>query len=145
MRTRPLNGTIDGQTCLIFTSQPMRYLGQTSFRLRGFFCLLLMLSLGTGCRHAPKADQKAPTKNARQVVETVISIRGKVALLNEKLRYVVLDLGTSRMPEDQQRLNVYHGTQKVAEIKVSGPSMNNTVTADIIAGQPSVGDEVRPD
>jgi hypothetical protein len=128
----------------------MRNLGQISSRLSGFLCLLLIASVTAGCRHAAKSDQKLSkktesTKNARQVVETVTTIRGKIALLNEKLRYVVLDLGTSRMPEDQQRLNVYHGSQKVAEIKVSGPSMNNTVTADIVAGQPSVGDEVRPD
>jgi len=73
----------------------------------------------------------------------VVPVNGRVAKVNAELRFVVIDYMNSRQPRYEQKLSVYRVGQKVGEIKVSGPYLNNTVAADIVAGEAKYGDEVR--
>ena len=60
-----------------------------------------------------------------------------------RLRYVILDFSLSRLPGIEQRFHVYREGQKVGEVKISGPSQNMNIAADIVAGEAKIGDDVR--
>lgn len=70
-------------------------------------------------------------------------VNGRIVGVREPLRFVIVDFTNSRMPQLDQRLNVYRLDQKVAEIKISGPYLGTTVAADVVAGQALEGDLVR--
>jgi hypothetical protein len=42
-----------------------------------------------------------------------------------------------------QRLNVYRGGLKVGELIVTGPQREDSIVADVTAGEARTGDEVR--
>jgi len=66
-----------------------------------------------------------------------------VASVNSRLKFVVLDFSLSPLPFLDQKLFVYRGEQKVAELKVTGPVRGSNVGADIVAGEAQQGDETR--
>lgn len=70
-------------------------------------------------------------------------IQGKVVALNAELKYVVVDFSLGRLPQPDQKLNVYRAGQKVGELRVSNQSILVNFAADIIAGEAKKGDEVR--
>ena len=70
-------------------------------------------------------------------------VSGRVVGVRDALRFVVVDFAYGRMPQLDQRLNVYRMDQKVAEVKISGPYRGTTVAADITLGDAMVGDQVR--
>ncbi len=70
---------------------------------------------------------------------------GRVASVNQELRFIVVDFSIGPAPDLGRRMNVYRAGQKVGEIKISGPSRNNNIAADLVAGEVRVGDEVRED
>lgn len=105
---------------------------------------------GSGAAASPRASLKpvappAPALPPPQFVDPFVHPAGRVAAVNAKLRFVVLDFGLSRLPEVEQRLNVYRQGQKIGEVKVSGPTINQNTVADILSGDVQVGDEVRAD
>jgi hypothetical protein len=73
----------------------------------------------------------------------ILPLTARIASVNEKLRFVVVDFTNSRQPQLDERLSVYRVGEKVAEIKISGPYRNTTVAADIMAGEVKYGDEVK--
>jgi hypothetical protein len=75
----------------------------------------------------------------------VLPLTARIASVNDKLRFVVVDFTNSRQPQIDERLSVYRVGEKVAEIKISGPYRNTTVAADIMAGEVKYGDEVKTD
>jgi hypothetical protein len=87
-------------------------------------------------------SQSTPT-NAPPPKFRILPMTGRIASVNEKLRYVVIDFSSSRRPVLEERLEVYRVGEKVAELKVSGPYRNMTVAADIVAGEVKYGDEVK--
>jgi hypothetical protein len=89
------------------------------------------------------AAQLTPT-NAPPPKARILPMTGRIASVNDKLRFVVVDFTNSRRPTIDERLEVYRVGAKVAEIKVSGPYRNTTVAADIVAGEVKYGDEVKP-
>lgn len=113
--------------------------------------ILILASVLTGCRSA--RPEGSPTPSNRTVEATLVTNRpsvrpvealnGRVIAVRESLRFVIVDFPNSRMPQLEQRLNVYRLDQKVAEVKISGPYFGTTVAADITAGQASEGDLVR--
>jgi hypothetical protein len=68
---------------------------------------------------------------------------GKVEMVNQNARYVVLSFPIGHLPAMEQRLNVYRSGLKVGEVKVSGPQIEDNVVADIVEGDSVPGDEVR--
>ena len=100
----------------------------------------------------PSSSQVTPQNapEVRQVASTnpppkfrILPMTGRIASVNEKLRFVVIDFTNSRRPTLEERLDVFRVGEKVAEIKVSGPYRNTTVAADIVAGEVKYGDEVK--
>ena len=90
----------------------------------------------------PPPQTPAQTQTAPPRVR-VLPLTARIASVNEKLRFVVVDFTNSRLPAIDEKLSVYRVGEKVAEIKVSGPYRNTTVAADIIAGEVKYGDEVK--
>ena len=111
---------------------------------------LVFAILLTGCASKQKLETAAPptrqvaTSVASEKPQTrVLAFSGRIASVNEKLRFVVVDFTNSRRPELEQRLSVYRLGQKVGEIKISGPYRNTTVAADLTAGEAKYGDDVK--
>ncbi|HEY1169994.1 MAG TPA: hypothetical protein VGH19_01375 [Verrucomicrobiae bacterium] len=94
---------------------------------------------------APPAE-KSTRKNkddGKPEIAPANAIAGKVVMVNDALRYVVVDFGFGRLPQPEQRLGVYRAGNKVAEIKISSQPRNSNYAADIITGTIAIGDEVR--
>jgi hypothetical protein len=87
----------------------------------------------------------APASPQKPAFRPVEGLGGRVSGVREDLRFIVIDYGSNKLPPLDQRLNVYRGDQKVAEIKVSGPYLGSTVVADILKGEAQFGDFVRPE
>jgi len=124
---------------------------------------LFALALSFGCASKPEGEQNpfvdksSSVKTADQPKEKsgkrdssdkpeVVSaneLSGKIVLVNDTLRYVVVDFGFGRLPQPDQRLGVYRAGKKVAEIKISSHSRNSNFAADIVTGKVTDGDEVK--
>lgn len=117
-------------------------------------------ALGAGCKSSPPASSdiparaasksggkssskntgKAQASEAAPINETI----GKIASVNPGLRFAVVDFSLGELPPEGQRMSIYREGQKVGELKISGPSRNKNIAADIVAGEARTGDEVRP-
>ncbi len=125
--------------------------------MRMAFVILLCGGFLLGCKHPRAAKQVQPAETgpvseassaSRQpspglAMAPAQPLAGKVVSVNERLRYVILDFSLSRLPEIEQRFHVYREGQKVGEVKISGPSQNMNIAADIVAGEAKAGDEAR--
>ena len=133
--------------------------------MRFTWVVLLAMVLSWGCASKPKAEEsqfanksdvssaaaapakeKTPRKPKDDGKPEVIpshDLAGKVVMVNDSLRYVVVDFGFGRLPQPEQRLGVYRGGNKVAEIKISTHSRQSHYAADIITGTVQAGDEVK--
>lgn len=129
------------------------------------FTLVALLAVGllSGCASKPKpeespfVDKTSEVKTSGQPKEKAVKqdkpgkpevatsndVIGKVVLVNDTLRYVVVDFGFGRLPQTEQRLGVYRGGNKIAEIKISTHSRNSNFAADIVSGTVQAGDEVK--
>jgi hypothetical protein len=91
----------------------------------------------------PKEKSKKSDKPDKPEVAPSNDVMGKVVMVNETLRYVVVDFGFGRLPQPEQRLGIYRAGNKVAEIKISSHSRNSNYAADIVTGTVKAGDEVK--
>jgi hypothetical protein len=93
------------------------------------------------------ADRSAPvsskSKTETPVVTLAEGITGKISSANEKLKFVVLTFPVGQMAKVDQRLNVFRAGLKVGELTVTGPQREDSIVADISAGEARAGDEVR--
>jgi hypothetical protein len=112
---------------------------------------MLLAGCATGptvaSRGSPSAQTAPPVTSGTSETSPRLDeqVQGKVVSVNTPLRFVVMDFAIRRMPVVDQRLNVYRQSQKVGEVKVTGPTLDTTSAGDIIAGEARVGDEVRED
>ena len=102
-------------------------------------------STGPASKGARPSPPSAASPTAQPTTTAVISRAGKVASVNQELRFVVLDFSVSSVPAEGRTLNVYRAGQKVAEVKVSGPVVGNNTAADILSGNVQAGDVVQED
>jgi hypothetical protein len=86
-------------------------------------------------------ETKAPSQ--KLIVTPENGLVGKVEMVNQNARYVVLSFPIGHLPAMEQRLSVYRRGLKVGEVKVSGPQIEDNVVADIVEGDSGPGDEVR--
>ncbi|MEO8425927.1 MAG: hypothetical protein ABI651_02325 [Verrucomicrobiota bacterium] len=86
---------------------------------------------------------KARAANQKSNLAPTLQLTGKVASVNSELRFVVLEFSVGDMPGINQRLGVYRASQKVGQVKVTGPQSDTNIVADIVEGEAHVGDEVR--
>ena len=117
--------------------------------LAATLCLATLLGCASrqpGTKDAPRGGASSQARTAsppKPVLVPINPLAGKVVLVNEPLRYVVLDFALGRPPVANQRLNVYRKGQKVGEVRISSQSRNNNFAADIMSGEARVGDEAR--
>lgn len=96
-----------------------------------------------GCTGSKEPDlPRAPVSH--QLVRPLESGAVQVLLVNERLRFVVLDYSLNSMPGFGQRLEVMRAGQKVGELKITGPANGVTTAADIVTGEVKAGDWARP-
>ena len=103
------------------------------------FCALA----ATGCAKKKGPGASAGASAGKAVVTPEKTVMGRVATLNAVGHFVVLNFPAGNMPAQDQRLLVYRRDVKVAEVKITGPQRAENVVADIVSGEPEVGDEVR--
>ena len=70
--------------------------------------------------------------------------RGKVALVDKKLQFVVIDFTYSRMPKDNLLFGVYRNGLKIGEVTTTAQTDDAFLVADINKGDIQMGDDVRP-
>lgn len=75
-------------------------------------------------------------------VRLMTSFETKIRLVNDNLRFIVLDYSYEPMPPLETRLTVYRNGERIGMVKVTGPVMNGSTVAIIVEGEPQVGDTV---
>jgi hypothetical protein len=63
--------------------------------------------------------------------------------VNAAGKFVVLSFPLGQMPAFDQALHLYRKGVKVAEVKVTGPKLDENIVADLAQGSAEVGDDVR--
>lgn len=105
--------------------------------------VVLLVAVVAGCATPKESANEKKAAAPKDTVRPVYPVGGRIALVNEKARFVIIDFTNSRPPELEQKLAIYRAGLKVADVKVSGPFRNTTVAADIMAGEVRYGDEVK--
>jgi hypothetical protein len=105
----------------------------------GFLCAVGFVA---GCAHpAPSGfrAQKPPSPSITPDRRPT----GRVALVNNQARFVVITFPPGAMPQSGLPMNVNHLGLKIGEVKITGPQTDNDTVADILSGEANVGDEVK--
>ena len=108
--------------------------------------LLVLTLLASGCRNLPPPEPVKPVVKPAPVrlVRPMDGQVGQVLTVNPRLRFVVLDYSLTGLPVLGDELDLWRGPSIVGRLKVSGPILNTTAVADIVSGEPQVGDLARP-
>jgi hypothetical protein len=106
--------------------------------MRNAIGLLCAVCLFAGCAH-PKPAAERPVPHVTPDLRAV----GRVALVNNEARFVVINFPPGAVPQAGQPLNVSHHGLKIGEVKITGPQRDNDTVADLITGEAYVGDEVK--
>jgi hypothetical protein len=109
--------------------------------MRNAIGVLCAVWLVAGCAHRPAGPQ--PAKPTAPLITPDLRPAGRVALVNNEARFVVVNFPPGAVPQPGQPMNVNHRGLKVGEIKITGPQRDNDTVADLISGDAYVGDEVR--
>ncbi len=112
--------------------------------------LLGIVALLTGsCRKDSRdgAGGKAPKTaavagEAAPRIFPVTNGNGTVVKVADELRFVILEFFLQSPPEPGQLLFLYRQGQKMARVRVTGPTYGQTTAADILEGNAQAGDEV---
>jgi hypothetical protein len=110
----------------------------------------------SGCAKDKPKDSPAPSRfgqvppaspGSSQPPKLIVtpddSLVGKVAMVNQSQRFVILNFPLGRLPLKEQHMNLYRRGLKVGEVKVTAMRHDDNVVADLIAGDSAVGDEAR--
>jgi len=108
--------------------------------MRNALGLLCAVCLLTGCFHprhhpAPPAPPPSVTPDLRPT--------GRVALVDNQARFVVINFPPGSVPPVGQQLSVIHLGLKSGEVRITGPQHDTDTVADLINGDASVGDLVK--
>lgn len=98
-----------------------------------------------GCSASSRAQMLMPAPDFPAVIRPLDGSVGSVVLVNERLRFVVLDYSFSTLPPTGSFLEVYRSSDRVGRVRLSRWSNPTTAAADILEGTPQVGDTARPD
>ena len=84
----------------------------------------------------------APRSHPRSVASRPIVI-GEIAIVDEKTRFVLIDLASYLyVPEPGASLRSRNRSGETARLKASPEQKRPFIAADIVAGNPAVGDQV---
>jgi hypothetical protein len=94
------------------------------------------LLLFTGCATKPRPAVAAPAPVRPSVV-------GKIAVVDEEKRFVLIDLDSNLyVPAPGTALRSTNAAGAAAHLKASAEQKRPFIAADIVDGEPAVGDEV---
>ena len=99
----------------------------------------------SGCSASSRSRVLMPSPDFPAVIRPLDASVGSVVLVNERLRFVVLDYSFSTLPPTGSFLEVYRSSNRVGRVRLSRWSNPTTAAADIVEGLPQVGDTARPD
>ena len=85
----------------------------------------------------------AASAQQKLIVTPDDSLAGKVAMVNQGFRFVVLNFPVGHLPAPEQHLNLYRRGVKVGEVKVTRQQYDDNMVADLLTGDAEVGDEAR--
>ena len=97
-------------------------------------CGLFIFAGCAGWRHphpAPAAVAPGPSRV------------GTVAVVNEELHFVLVDVGSLYVPQAGTALKSFSGNTETGILAVDPEKQRPFIVADIVKGDPKVGDEVR--
>ncbi len=77
------------------------------------------------------------------VIAPAVSPSGRVAMVNNKARYIVIVFPVGQVPPVNTRMSVFHGEARTGEIRVTGPTTDNLTVADLLSGGALEDDVVR--
>ncbi len=105
----------------------------------GILCAVWIFA---GCaHHKPKGPP--PEKPSVPIMTPDLSPAGRVALVNNEARFVVINFPPGIIPQIGQPMNVNHLGLKIGEVKITGPQRDTDTVADLVTGAAYVGDEVK--
>ena len=93
--------------------------------------------LFSGCSFAPHKQSRAAVA-APPVPQRI----GAIALVNQDLHFVLIDVGSLYVPASGTALKSFSGPAETAILAVDPERDRPFVVADIIKGDPKVGDQV---
>jgi hypothetical protein len=101
------------------------------------FCLTISgIIVGSGCGPTP------PPKPAKAAL-TPSRLVGEVALVDEEKRFALINLESNLyVPSPGTKLQTKNATGETAQLKASPEQKRPFIAADIVDGDPVVGDEV---
>jgi hypothetical protein len=91
----------------------------------------------------PASTNSVSLPDDRLVITKDNLLVGKIVRANQDGRFVVMTFPIGHLPSLQQRLTIFRKGQKVGEIRVTGPQLDDNVVGDIAEGDAQAGDEVR--
>ncbi len=98
---------------------------------------------GTAAHSTTTAAPTTPAAEPATIVTLAEGLSGKVSTANNDLKFVVLTFPVGQMARVNQHLNIYRAGLKVGEVNVTGPQREDSIVADITAGEAKASDEVR--
>jgi starvation-inducible outer membrane lipoprotein len=72
---------------------------------------------------------------------TGLELGGKVIRVNREQRYIVAECAV--LPNSSEEARVFRGEHEVGRVRFSGPFSSPYAVADVVEGQPVVGDRIR--
>jgi hypothetical protein len=112
----------------------------------GWVCAALLLA---GCVHHEPPIIAPPTPEKKKPPETYITPAlgpvGRVEMVNNEGRFVVLSFPPGKLPSPGQRWRIHHRGLKIGLVKITGPQRQLDTVADIIEGEANIGDEASPE
>jgi hypothetical protein len=109
-------------------------------RIQGFIalCGVLLLAGCASMRHKEKKQPPPPPSPTAIGPQRV----GRVALVNEDLGFVLVDVGSLYTPQAGQALKSFRDGIETGVLAVSPEKQRPFIVGDIIKGTPEVGDDV---
>jgi hypothetical protein len=115
------------------------------------FGLVAMAALFDGCSNLPSASRSAVTapaaKTSTAPAAAIIVPAGpepaKITQLNTHHRFVVIDFGRRLFPSPNTRLIACRHDQPVATLRLSDSMRGRFAVADILDGEPRIGDQIQ--
>ncbi len=110
--------------------------------MRNVIGLLCAACLLAGCAHSKPSGAASANRETPRVTPDLRPV-GRVALVNNEARFVVVNFPPGVVPQPGQPMNVNHRGLKIGEVRITGPQRNTDTVADLVTGEAYVGDEVK--
>lgn len=107
--------------------------------------LLICLAVCSGCSSSKpgKSKNQGPVYSQGLIVTPETGLAAQVVKVNPNGRFVILTFPLGQLPTPGRTLNLYRRGLKVGEVQVTPMQRDDSVVADLTAGEAQVGDEAR--